>query len=24
VNIKTVWIQDHDNAESTPRLAESE
>ena len=24
VNIKTVWIQDHDNAESTPRLTESE
>jgi len=24
VNIKTVWIQDHDTAESTPRLVESE
>jgi succinate-semialdehyde dehydrogenase/glutarate-semialdehyde dehydrogenase len=24
VNIKTVWIQDHDNAESAPRLTESE
>ena len=24
VNIKTVWIQDHAAAESTPRLAESE
>ena len=24
VNIKTVWIQDYDDAESTPRLVESE